>query len=103
KEQPAEPKTPERTELAPAPQMAFLFLTRGDLHQPDGWRSYLATAGERATIYNNARAEEAIAPDSPLFGRQIREAVTDTAWGDLSLVRATLALLQEALAEESNS
>lgn len=79
------------------PRVAFLFLTRGDHHHPGIWREYLDGAeGERPRILAHTKAREFLESDSILLQAQIDEEV-ETAWGGISLVRATLALLRAAL------
>jgi hypothetical protein len=79
------------------PRVAFLFLTRGEHHHPGIWSEYLDGAdGERPRIHAHTKAREFLESDSILFPGQIGEKI-ETAWGGISLVRATLALLRAAL------
>lgn len=93
-------KAPDK--LAPDPQVAFLFLTRGDLNHPAIWREYLEQAGGRFRIHAHTKDTTLLAEDSILIDRQISGKVP-TAWGELSLVRATLALLKAALEDPENT
>jgi hypothetical protein len=78
------------------PTVGFLFLTRGDVNQPGIWRDYLAFAGDRARVYAHSKNPETLPPGSFLLDRQISTRVP-TAWGSISLVEATLAMMREAL------
>lgn len=89
-------KAPE--ELAPDPQVAFLFLTRGDVHHLDIWEEYLGQAGGRARVLAHTKDTSLISEKSFLKEAQIKEKV-ETEWASLSLVHATLALLKTALAD----
>jgi hypothetical protein len=95
---PVSPKDPywSCTLLADEPTVGFLFLTRGDVNQPAVWREYLASAGNRARVYAHSKHPETLPPDSILIDRQISTRVP-TAWGCISLVEATLAMIREAL------
>jgi hypothetical protein len=81
---------------AAKPVVAFLFLTRGDVNHPQIWREYLNEAGDSAKVLAHTKDTSQLAEDSFLAHAQIREKV-DTAWGSISLVHATLALLRAAL------
>ena len=87
--------------LAPEPQVAFLFLTRGEVHHRQIWEDYLMQAGNRGRVYAHTKDETILSKGSFLIDSQI-ESKAETAWGELSLVRATLALLRAAL-EDSDT
>ena len=82
--------------LAPEPQVAFLFLTRGDVHHGALWEEYLAKAGQQARILAHTKNVTLVPQESFLRDRQIPDKV-ETAWGELSIVHATLGLLSAAL------
>lgn len=83
-------------EPAPEPCIAFLFLTRGDVNHRSIWEQYFAQAGARAHVLAHTKHPEQLADDSFLRNVQITRRVA-TAWGEISLVHATLALLRAAL------
>lgn len=88
--------------LASDPRVAFLFLTRGDIHHREIWREYLEQADGRARIFAHTKDSSLLAEDSLLRDHQIAGKV-ETAWGHISLVHATLALLNAALEDAGNT
>lgn len=102
----------------PPPKLGLLFLTRGEVNHPEIWREWLQ-GGEKqgdhelggserasgnlsstqARIFSHPKDLEAIAGGF-LEGTAISER-HETGWGSVSLVRASLALLKEALKDES--
>ena len=96
-----EPMEEPPEEAGPRPKVAFIFLTRGDVHQHDIWSDYLAEANGNAAVLGHTADVESLGEFSFLRDRQIRNRV-ETSWGSLSLVRATLELLREAL-EDSDT
>jgi hypothetical protein len=89
-------------ELGEEPCVAFLFLTRGELNHPGIWSEYLHEAGTSARVFAHTKDLEPVVPGSLLRTHQVPDRVS-TAWGDLSLVLATLALLRHALATPETS
>lgn len=87
-------------DLSGEPTVAFMFLTKGDLHHRPIWEEYLTQAGRRARVLAHTKDTRMLAKESILGETQIAGKV-ETAWGELSLVHATLALLRAAL--ENNS
>lgn len=83
-------------ELGEEAQVAFLFLTRGDLHHRAIWEEYLGQADHRARVLAHTKDTRLLSEDSFLGDAQIAQKVK-TGWGELSLVHATLALLRAAL------
>lgn len=83
----------------PKPRLGLLFLTRGDVHHPDVWRDFVAEAPERVRAFSHAKFPTQTVGGF-LEGTGIRERF-ETAWGDISLVRASRALLLEALEDET--
>jgi hypothetical protein len=81
----------------PVPKLALLFLTRGDLLQSRVWGEFLAGREEEIPLFHHAKHPEAV--DSPALRRAVRVPTLPTEWGGISLVRATLRLLEAALAE----
>lgn len=80
--------------------IAFLFLTRGDVNHPRIWEEYLAPRGNCVRTYGHAAHPEAITTEWLTKG-QVRLRY-ETAWGDISLVRAQLSLLRQALNDSDN-
>ena len=78
------------------PKVAFLFLTKGELHQPAIWREYLEEAGLAAALYAHVKSHPELPPAS-LLAKHLIEKQIPTEWADLSLVEATLHLLEAAL------
>lgn len=89
-------KAPE--DLAPEPKVAFLFLTRGDVHHLDIWEEYLEQTRGRARVLAHTKDTSLISEKSFLREAQIKEKI-ETEWASLSLVHATLVLLKTALAD----
>lgn len=80
-------------------KVAFLFLTRSGLNCEELWSDFFAGAEPGSfTIY--AHTKERPPVDSLLAGRRIAE-IVPTEWGTVSLVRATIALLRAALADDN--
>jgi hypothetical protein len=89
-------------ELSKEPQVAFLFLTRGDIHHRTIWEEYLAQADERARVLAHTKDTQLISDRSFLGEAQIAQRVK-TEWGELSLVHATLALLRSSLEDSATT
>jgi hypothetical protein len=85
----------EQTIATASPKLALMFLTKGGLNQPDAWRAWLDQASGDVTAYAHIKSISD-ASDDWFRDLQIRE-VIETKWGDISLVRAMMALLREAL------
>lgn len=80
------------------PKLGLLFLTRDDVNRPELWRDWVAQAPEQVAIF--AHAKNPLLPEAFLAGKEVSEHFK-TAWGEVGLVKATRALLLEALADES--
>jgi hypothetical protein len=81
------------------PRLALLFLTRGDVNHPQIWREFLQEAPEGAKVFSHPKF-----PDQLKGGFLDETAIQerfDTKWGDISLVRASRALLMEALEDKT--
>ena len=48
--------------LGPEAQVAFLFLTKGELNQPDLWKTYLDSAGEAAQAFTHCKRPDCKLP-----------------------------------------
>lgn len=95
-----------------APKLGLLFLTRDDVNQPEVWREWTgqrgglksalrseeASAGEEVRVFCHAKNE--LPEGAFLKGHEV-SAHHETAWGEVSLVKATRALLEDALADET--
>jgi hypothetical protein len=82
-------------------KLAFLFLTYDNLKQIKVWENYFNGADkEQYTIYVHSKNPSQVS-DSILRGRQIKKLVS-TKWGDISLVNATINLLEEAYMNPDN-
>lgn len=81
------------------PKLGLLFLTRGDVNNPQIWHEFISEAPERVRIFNHAKSQS-LPVTCFLHGKQIKKHMT-TAWGSLTLVQATIALMEEAMLDES--
>jgi hypothetical protein len=88
-------------EVGPIGKIAFLFLTRGDHFHARMWEEYWQGHEGSYSIYAHSAERRKLARGW-LRDAQISENIP-TAWGDISLVRAELALLKEALRNGDNS
>jgi hypothetical protein len=82
---------------------AFLFLTVGNVTQPALWQDFFKSRpkGTEFSLYCHAKLPEKIAWPF-LRDRIIRDRIP-TAYGHISLVRATMLLFREALKDKSNT
>jgi len=78
-------------------RLALMFLTKGDTLHPDVWREYVAQAPDRVKVFSHPKDPPDLAGGF-LAGTAINRRIP-TAWGDVSLVRASLALLHAALTD----
>jgi GR25 family glycosyltransferase involved in LPS biosynthesis len=70
--------------------IAFLFLTRNNVRHPEVWEEYLGKSRDR--VYCHAKNPDAVT--IPWQRAALIDQHVETAWGDISLVRAMLALLR---------
>lgn len=89
-----------RPEEAPAPETplahpAFLFLLRDDVNHPVIWHEYLGQDPNQRTVLCHSKNEPAAI--SEIVTENLCSQKVETYWGTISLVRATLALVREAL------
>ena len=80
-------------------KLGLLFLTRGDVHHPRIWSEFVGEAPERVRIFSHAKLPEQLAGGF-LERTAIRKRFV-TRWGCISLVRASRAMLCQALEDES--
>jgi hypothetical protein len=81
------------------PRLGLLFLTRRDVNHPEIWREFVAEAPGRVRVFSHPKFPGQL-KDGFLAGTAIRER-HETKWGDISLVRASRAMLLAALEDES--
>lgn len=84
----------EEGEVEESAEVTWMFLTRGEVHHPEIWEEYLG--GEGGRVFAHVKSPEELGADGFLAKAQAVGA-EETAWGDVSLVRATLRLLQAAV------
>ena len=89
----------DSTNSQPA-KIAFLFLTRDNLRQPEIWQAYFAGHEGKYTIYNHAKNPEKVT-DPVLAGHTIPEN-TPTDWGGIGTVRANILMMKHALTDPAN-
>lgn len=77
------------------PRLGLLFLTRGDVNHPQIWREFVAEAPERVRLFCHAKFHGEL-KGGFLEGSEIGEHF-ETVWGGIGLVKATRAMLLEAL------
>ena len=85
---------------AAKPKLALLFLTRGDLNHSAIWEEYTCGFENDVSLFLHAKNSDAV--HSPFLGKARRIPSIETAWGHISLVRATLLLLEAAM-EQSDA
>lgn len=81
------------------PRVGLLFLTRGEVNHPRIWREFVDEAPGRVRVFSHPKFPAQV-KGGFLDGTSIRERF-ETKWGDISLVRASRAMLLEALKDES--
>jgi hypothetical protein len=81
----------------PAPKLGLLFLTIGDVNNPDIWQEFLDQAGPDVSIFSHVKHRENLGPG--FIADSMISKIVETRWGKISLVRAMLALLEEAYAD----
>lgn len=85
--------------LRKKPRLGLLFLTRGDVNHPEIWREFVSEAPGRVRVLSHPKFPAQL-KGGFLEGTAIRER-HETKWGDISLVRASRAMLLAALEDES--
>lgn len=83
----------------PAPRLGLLFLTRGDVCQPDVWQEFTAKSDTEVRVFSHPK-DQVAASRGFLSGTMIED-WHETEWGKISLVQAMLSLLKAGLADES--
>jgi hypothetical protein len=92
-------KSPSATPSCHHPRLALLFLTRGDVNHPQIWREFIEEAPDRTKVFSHPKYPDQLRSGF-LDGTAIQTQF-DTKWGDISLVRASRALLMEALEDKT--
>lgn len=84
-------------------KVAFLFLVRRTLNQPKVWQEFFA--GSMGTSHTNVycHPKDPNDVDVPLLQEAVISENIATAWGDVSVTRAILALLKAALSNSDNA
>jgi hypothetical protein len=81
-------------------KIAFLFLVRKNHHSPKVWEYYFNNIDkQRYSIYCHSK----LIPDQEFLKQSLIPNRIPTTWADISLVRATLLLLQNALRDIHNT
>jgi len=85
------------THRSPVPKLGLLFLTIGDVNNRDIWLEFLDQAGPEVSVFSHVKHGEDIAPE--FISESMISQTIETRWGNISLVRAMLALLSEAYSD----
>lgn len=93
-----EPKEADQGNNA-SPRLGLLFLTRGDVNQPDVWREFVNESAGGVKVFSHPK--DAGAADAGFLAGSLIKQRIETKWGDVSLVRAMMALLREGLKDDS--
>lgn len=81
-------------------RVAFLFLCREDVNHPEIWLEYFRGNELNYSVYCHAKYPTLVT--EPLFRDAVISEHFETNWADISLVRATLAMLRQALKNPEN-
>lgn len=81
------------------PKLGLLFLTREDVNHPAIWQEFVGEHPERVRVFSHPKFPGAV-QGGFLDGTVIPDHF-ETAWGSVSLVNASLALLRRALEDKS--
>ncbi len=79
--------------------IAFCFLTYGDIENTHTWRKFFNKMGSNYNVYLHPKESKEV---SNYFYPHIIKDRVETEWGGISLVRATNNLFREAFKDESN-
>ena len=83
-------------------KVAFLFLTRGDVNQPRLWSGFFqAACPDDYSVYCHPKFPSSVV--SPFLCRGIVPNPIATNYGHISLVRATMSMLEQAVRNDSNA
>jgi len=81
-------------------KIAFLFLTRNNLKQPQLWYDFLSDGNGKCNVYAHTKERDKLNQQF-LIDHQIPEHI-HTEWGDSNLLTATNALIKNALKDPTN-
>jgi hypothetical protein len=82
-------------------KIAFLFLTLADMKCEGMWKTFLKGHEDSYTIYNHPKFPERVTPHS-ILKNHITPTTIPTQWAHLSLVKATILMMKEALLDADN-
>jgi len=78
-------------------KVAFLFLTVNDINYPKIWKKYLNL--DKCNIYVHSKNKENV---KSFFSKYLIEGYVPTKWGDISIVKSLLLLLENAIKNKEN-
>jgi hypothetical protein len=81
-------------------KLAFLFLTNNNLKQPGIWNTFFSSHRGLFSIYNHPKESNLVTDD--LLKNNIISNLIETKWGNISLVNATINMLEEAYNDSEN-
>jgi Core-2/I-Branching enzyme len=79
-------------------KVAFLLLTANGFTKPNLWKRFFDESDERWNLYVHQKEKSSI----PWIDNRVIKKHFETDWGELSLVKATNALLEEAFKDKDN-
>ena len=81
-------------------KIAFLFLTRNNIKQPQLWYDFLSDGNGKCNLYVHTKERDKLSQQL-LIDHQIKDHI-HTEWGHSNLLTATNALIKEALKDKTN-
>jgi hypothetical protein len=81
------------------PRLGLMFLTRGDVRHPEIWREFADECPERIRVLSHPKSPERL--EGGFLEGSVIPQLHDTSWGTISLVKASLDLLRNAIEDES--
>ena len=85
-----------------AKKVAFMFLTYDELHVMNAWKEFFKNVPlDQYNIYVHAKEKKKIR--DPWLKSKIISESTETSWGDITLVKATLLLMKEAFFDDEEN
>ena len=82
-------------------KLALLFLTRQNVHRPGLWNDFIVEGGDAVVTFSHPKIRHNLPPGFVRDSAIARS--VNTSWGNISLVRAMLALLGAAMRDTSVS
>lgn len=86
---------PDKRRTMTEPKLGLLFLTRGDVHQPEIWHEFIKEADSDVRVFSHPKHPAEVS--TGFLADTVIAKHHETSWGDISLVRAMLDLLATAL------